>query len=223
MIANTYHTFVTYYAMGGFLMWPIFAVSLVSWFMGIEKLLFMHSFDKSRKTFLKKISAAIANRNVDIETGNEDFDSLLDYLISCNIKGNQSCSFTLLFREFLISAIAHMERGFSTMKVWISVAPLLGLLGTVIGMIHTFEIITKFGFGNPSLMAEGIRVALITPQAGLTVAFPMMMFHNYLVNRSKKTTAALLMDGESLLERLGSPKELAMLNRTKDKQRDQNV
>lgn len=59
-------------------------------------------------------------------------------------------------------------------------APLLGLLGTVSGMTHTFETITRFGFGNPVLLAEGISEALLTTEAGLLVAFPVVICANLL-------------------------------------------
>jgi hypothetical protein len=61
-----------------------------------------------------------------------------------------------------------------------AVAPLLGLLGTVIGMVHTFETIERFGFGNPMLLADGISEALLTTQAGLLVAFPLLLANTYL-------------------------------------------
>ncbi|MBD3315082.1 MAG: hypothetical protein GF344_04790, partial [Chitinivibrionales bacterium] len=70
------------------------------------------------------------------------------------------------------------------------------------GMIETFRVITAFGLGNPNLTADGIRVALITTQAGLTVAFPLMIFHNYLVNRSRGIVNKLILDGETLIKRI---------------------
>jgi len=61
-----------------------------------------------------------------------------------------------------------------------AVAPLLGLLGTVMGMVHTFETIQRFGFGNPALLADGISEALLTTQAGLLVAFPLLLANTYI-------------------------------------------
>ncbi|MDR2999875.1 MAG: MotA/TolQ/ExbB proton channel family protein [Fibromonadaceae bacterium] len=61
-----------------------------------------------------------------------------------------------------------------------TVAPLLGLLGTVMGMVHTFNTIERFGFGNPALLADGISEALLTTQAGLLVAFPLLLANTYL-------------------------------------------
>jgi biopolymer transport protein ExbB/TolQ len=64
--------------------------------------------------------------------------------------------------------------------VMAKVAPLLGLLGTVTGMVQTFRIITIYGNQNPSLMSDGISEALITTQSGLIVAFPIMLINNRL-------------------------------------------
>ena len=65
----------------------------------------------------------------------------------------------------------------------VSLSKFLGLLGTVSGMVHTFETIKQFGFGNPVLLADGISEALLTTQAGLLVAFPLMLVYNYLESR----------------------------------------
>ncbi|MCL2282057.1 MAG: MotA/TolQ/ExbB proton channel family protein [Fibromonadales bacterium] len=65
-----------------------------------------------------------------------------------------------------------------------AIAPLLGLLGTVMGMVHTFETIQSFGFGNPVLLADGISEALLTTQAGLLVAFPLLLANTYLKRKS---------------------------------------
>jgi biopolymer transport protein ExbB len=66
------------------------------------------------------------------------------------------------------------------------VAPLLGLLGTVTGMIVTFQAITLFGTGDPKLMAGGISQALVTTVLGLMVAIPMVLLHTLVAGRSKK-------------------------------------
>ena len=64
-----------------------------------------------------------------------------------------------------------------------SAAPLLGLLGTVTGMVHTFQVITEYGNSNPLLLAGGISEALITTQSGLLIAFPLMLFKHHLEER----------------------------------------
>jgi len=63
------------------------------------------------------------------------------------------------------------------------VAPLLGLLGTVTGMMRTFDVITLYGNQNPVLMADGISEALITTQSGLIIAFPLLLLNNRMVEK----------------------------------------
>ena len=67
-----------------------------------------------------------------------------------------------------------------------SAAPLLGLLGTVTGMIHTFRLITAFGVGDARLLADGISEALVTTEAGLCVAIPALLCHAWLTRLSKR-------------------------------------
>ena len=71
------------------------------------------------------------------------------------------------------------------------VAPLMGLLGTVIGMIETFDVISLFGTGNAKAMAGGISVALVTTQSGLVVAIPGLFVSGFLARRSRRLESAL--------------------------------
>ena len=78
------------------------------------------------------------------------------------------------------------EKSISTIKLLAAVAPLLGLLGTVVGMIGTFQAITLFGTGDPKLMAGGISQALVTTMLGLIAAVPLLFVHNQLDTRSRE-------------------------------------
>ena len=76
--------------------------------------------------------------------------------------------------------VAHdLERYLNTLGTIAAVGPLLGLLGTVFGMIDIFSSLMQHGAGDPSVLAGGISVALITTAAGLTVAIPSLIFHRY--------------------------------------------
>lgn len=179
----------------------IFGVSVVASYIGLEKLLYLNRFHKARLRYLDLLAPArtlckISNENA---TGVKEFDKLLEKVQDHCMEPSTGCSVYLTFREFLISAVPEVDKGLSTMSAWISVAPLLGLLGTVGGMIETFRVITDYGLGNPNLTAEGISIALITTQAGLTVAFPMVLFHNYLCNKAKDIKNTLFKDGEELV------------------------
>ncbi len=75
--------------------------------------------------------------------------------------------------------IKKLEFGLSTIKIIASIAPLLGLLGTVVGVLTAFDAIAKQGLGDPSVFSGGISIALITTVAGLIVAIPHYVGYNY--------------------------------------------
>ncbi|MEW6042469.1 MAG: MotA/TolQ/ExbB proton channel family protein, partial [Elusimicrobiota bacterium] len=86
-------------------------------------------------------------------------------------------------KELLLNEVPSLEKHLDTLAVLAAAAPLLGLLGTVMGMIELFEVITRFGTGDPKIMAGGISEALITTQVGLSIAIPILFAHNFLRNR----------------------------------------
>ncbi len=83
-------------------------------------------------------------------------------------------------QEVVILDMAEIKKGLPIVKVLAAVAPLMGLLGTVTGMIGTFQAITLFGTGDPKLMAGGISQALITTVLGLCAAIPLLLTHSML-------------------------------------------
>ena len=86
-------------------------------------------------------------------------------------------------QEAILKEIPPMERFLSTLGMLAAIAPLLGLLGTVTGMIDTFHVITMHGTGDPRLMSGGISEALVTTMLGLSVAIPLMLSQT-LLNRT---------------------------------------
>jgi len=93
--------------------------------------------------------------------------------------------------EAVLKEIPHLERGHALIKLLAAVAPLLGLLGTVTGMIVTFQTITLYGTGDPKLMADGISQALVTTALGLLVAIPLLFAHSLVTARSKSLIQVL--------------------------------
>ncbi|MDY6830043.1 MAG: MotA/TolQ/ExbB proton channel family protein [Pseudomonadota bacterium] len=93
--------------------------------------------------------------------------------------------------DAILRASTGFDRGLSALKILAAVAPMLGLLGTVVGMIDTFQSITLFGTGDPKLMAGGISQALITTVLGLVVAIPLVLLHSVLATRSARLTATI--------------------------------
>ena len=89
-----------------------------------------------------------------------------------------------------------LERYLNALGTIAAIAPLLGLLGTVIGMIKVFAVITSQGVGDPGVLASGISEALLTTAAGLTVAIPALMFHRYF--RGRIDGLVVTMEAEAL-------------------------
>ncbi|MCB9644663.1 MAG: MotA/TolQ/ExbB proton channel family protein [Myxococcales bacterium] len=81
--------------------------------------------------------------------------------------------------EVLLQQMPRLERSVALLNVLVTVAPLLGLLGTVTGMISTFDVITTHGTGNPRLLSQGISEALITTELGLAVAIPLLLAKSF--------------------------------------------
>lgn len=89
--------------------------------------------------------------------------------------------------EAVLAELPALERGNSLIKLLAAIAPLLGLLGTVTGMIVTFQAISLFGTGDPKLMAGGISQALVTTVLGLVVAIPLLFSHSIIAYLSRST------------------------------------
>lgn len=104
--------------------------------------------------------------------------------------------------EAILRETAPIETGLSFIKVLYVVAPLLGLLGTVVGMIATFQMITLFGTGDPRMMAGGISTALVTTVLGLVVAIPLTLLHSALQGKAKSLIQVLEEQAAGIIARL---------------------
>jgi biopolymer transport protein ExbB len=134
--------------------------------------------------FLRNESQTIEN---ELGSGNYSESSTLGKLnsIYSKYKGDTPEELEAQLEDVLAKAAPALEKNLSIIKLLAAVAPLLGLLGTVIGMIETFQAITLFGTGDPKLMAGGISQALVTTMLGLIAAVPLLFVHNILDSRSR--------------------------------------
>lgn len=104
--------------------------------------------------------------------------------------------------EATLKEIPRLERGLTTIAILAAVAPLLGLLGTVTGMIETFQSITLFGAGDPKLMSGGISQALVTTELGLVVAIPIVLLHSFIHGKSNRLVQILDEQSAGMVARL---------------------
>lgn len=114
---------------------------------------------------LKVIGAVAANRGKDRELAEKDV------------------------KEVILHEVPRLERHLTTLSVLAAAAPLLGLLGTVSGLIAMFQVITQHGVNDPKLLAGGIGEALIATETGLLIAIPTLLGHNFLANRVDRIVA----------------------------------
>jgi biopolymer transport protein ExbB len=141
------------------------------------------------------ISLTLAGRRVKAQLKNDtpsDKNALGRVLrVYQNNRNADTETLELKLGEAILKETPALQRGILFIKVISVVAPLLGLLGTVTGMINTFQAITLFGTGDPKTMAGGISQALVTTVLGLTVAIPTVLLHTIVSGRSKTITQIL--------------------------------
>ncbi len=101
--------------------------------------------------------------------------------------------------DAVLKELPKLESGLNVVKVLAAVAPLMGLLGTVIGMIVTFQAITLFGTGDPKLMAGGISQALVTTVMGLIAAIPLLLLHAFASSTARRVGQVLEEQSVSLV------------------------
>jgi biopolymer transport protein ExbB len=115
----------------------------------------------------------------------------------------------LKLSESILRELPKLSSMLTLIKIISVVAPLIGLLGTVTGMINTFQAITLFGTGDPKLMAGGISQALVTTVLGLVVAIPMVFLFAYLNSRSKNIINILQQESTGIIAQRCEDSELA--------------
>ena len=158
---------------GGFVGYVILIILTLGLTMGVLQFQFLYRESKSIDS--------------ELETGNFSNDSILGKLNSVfkSHTGDTPEELEAQLEDILAKASPPLDKNLSVIKLLAAVAPLLGLLGTVIGMIDTFQAITLFGTGDPKLMAGGISQALVTTMLGLIAAVPLLFVHNLLDSRSR--------------------------------------
>lgn len=172
---------------GGVVMWPILICSILALSIAIERFYSLRHISIDTREFMDVIRTALRQNRIQeaIQICDETNAPISRIVKAGILKYNRSRED---IREAIEDAghleIPRLEHYMSALATCATVAPLLGLLGTVQGMIRCFATIeNKQGQVNPSDLAEGIANALITTFAGLTVAIPTLVVHNYLVSR----------------------------------------
>ncbi|BAI80732.1 biopolymer transport protein, ExbB/TolQ family [Deferribacter desulfuricans SSM1] len=176
---------------GGVLMYPIIALSVISLAVFLERLFTLRKNNFVPSTFMEKLYIYLEKKDF------EDAKNLCELQknpmseIAYEILNNLDLPVTRLMElaeETGRFQASKLERFLPTLQTIGNIAPLLGLLGTVLGMIKTFIVISEQGVGNAQALAGGISEALLTTAAGLSVAIPTVLFYHIVRHRSEKLT-----------------------------------
>lgn len=164
MLAQTAFDLWRIISQGGWVMGAIFIAGQAGWFLILERWWHFRKMDAKRPDGLYgRVATSIGEARA---AGQE---AMIDRA-----------------REALHQNIPSLSSHLGTLAVLAGVAPLLGLTGTVLGIMQTFRVITLYGAGNPSMMAGGIAQALMVTEAGLVVAFPLLICHDLLQKRADR-------------------------------------
>jgi biopolymer transport protein ExbB len=190
-----------YLEQGGWIMIPMAVTCVVMWSLILERLFTFAGYTR------RDISVAKAMRLLEGENVELWSKGLRVQLVGSFLKersGNPEIDQRIL-RQCSERLRRDLTRYLAIIAVLAAVAPLMGLLGTVLGMIETFDVISLFGTGNARAMAGGISVALVTTQTGLLVAIPGLFLSGLLMRRSTRLEIRLD-EVTSILERvIGRP------------------
>ncbi|PLX67472.1 MAG: MotA/TolQ/ExbB proton channel family protein [Denitrovibrio sp.] len=179
---------------GGVLMYPIFILSVISLAIFLERLATLRTARYAPKDFAEKLKQALAANETDVAIDICERNGSALANVCKDIITNLDIPLQRLMETAEESGryqAASLTRFLSSLQAIASIAPLLGLLGTVLGMIKTFIVIGQQGVGNAQALAGGISEALITTAAGLSVAIPTVVFYYIIRFRSRRVTAEL--------------------------------
>ncbi|MCP3999989.1 MAG: energy transducer TonB [Gammaproteobacteria bacterium] len=164
---------------GGLVGYLIIALGIVGLLISLERMIVLGSANK-------KVSKQL-------ESSTPSDDNALGRVLGvyAKLKTTDTETLELKLSEAIFKETPALNRALLFIKIISVVAPLMGLLGTVTGMINTFQAITLYGTGDPKLMAGGISQALVTTVLGLSVAIPMVLLHTIVSGRSKRIVQVL--------------------------------
>ena len=171
---------------GGILIYPILGLGLVALILIIERFLLLYRESRESEHLSKSITSALQRGEWDdaLRLCNKCKGSLAKVLqAGINHHHEQVEVLESVMQEAMQSSLPRLERNMSALQILGMVSPLMGLLGTVTGMIATFQMITLYGTGDPKIMSGGISEALITTEYGLIVAIPIILMHGFLQGR----------------------------------------
>jgi biopolymer transport protein ExbB len=209
-----------YYLDGGAVMHFISVLSLASLATIIYKLIVFRRLKLNLNEFISKVRGSLLKADVKgaMEVCEQYRSPVASIIKSALLKyGQPREQIEKAMENAAIHEVAYIEKYLTVLATVANIAPLLGFLGTVVGMIISFDVIAEQGLNNPGLVARGISVALLTTAWGLIVAFVTQPFYNYFTSkvgaytREIETAANILFETFDEMERMGGKKAVESL------------
>lgn len=190
---------------GGWLMLPIIFCSVVAVAICIERLIALNPSKIAPKNLLAEVWTWIKNSQIDAEKLKQlKQASPLGQILAAGISNSRNGREVMKesIEEAAAQVVHEMQHYLNTLGTVAAVTPLLGLLGTVIGMIKVFSEIMVQGTGNASVLAGGISEALVTTASGLAVAIPALIMHRFFERRVQSIVVTLEREAVKLVDAL---------------------
>ena len=181
-----------YLEVGGPILWVLVIISIGAFAVVLERIVFFARNEKNiGDTFKDEILSLVANKKIDeaialCDTKKSCVASAVKKFLQKAPKGIDVQDYEFILKEITIKETSPYESRLNLLASVISISPMLGLLGTVTGMIRAFTNISKSGAGDAAIVADGIAEALLTTAAGLMIAIPVIVVYNYLNRRLEK-------------------------------------
>lgn len=176
----------SYVAKGGPVMWPLLLLSVLGIAVAVWRWMALRAATRNVVPFLRELRERLIAGEVDaaVEVC-ERHPSPVASIVKAGLlrSGRSKEDVERSLQEASSRELAALERGLPILATIAMIAPLLGFLGTVTGMINSFDALARVGLNNPAAVASGISEALITTAAGLIIAIPVQMAYNYFVSR----------------------------------------
>jgi biopolymer transport protein ExbB len=192
---------------GGWMMYPLGITSVVGMIFILERFFALRKAKTNVNEFLAKIrKALIVNRSVKQATKVcEDYSGPVASIMKAGLLkfGHPKDEVEKTIENAALFEIGRFEKNMVWLATVANVAPLMGFLGTVAGMINSFEALAEAGLSNPGLVASGISEALITTAAGLAIAIPVQLAYNFFMNKINKFVRDVETSTNMLLETFG--------------------
>ena len=181
-----------YLEVGGPILWVLVIISIGAFAVVLERIVFFARNEKNvGSNFRDEILSLVANKKIDeaialCDTKKSCVASAVKKFLQKAPKGIDVQDYEFILKEITIKETSPYESRLNLLASVISISPMLGLLGTVTGMIRAFTNISKYGAGDAAIVADGIAEALLTTAAGLMIAIPVIVVYNYLNRRLEK-------------------------------------